>query len=118
MEIIQSTGQYQRLKLEQPLGIWPAGCPELPEYEYTADLLAWRTILLANGTATYEKVDFEIDGSVGHDGKISTKKDKRRDAELLEHGIRTVRIATRDLIGKHAFDDATILQDIEWQLAK
>ena len=82
---------------------------DLGEREYYPDLMAWK-----DGIGW---VVFEVDGKKGHWTPRDMQKMKVRDAAFLEHDIRTVRIKTRDLVGKHKQSDEQNLLEIDWQIA-
>jgi len=82
----------------------------LGQRDYTADILAFK------GGKIYV---FEVDGKKGHFTPRDMVKMKLRDTVLLERfGIKTVRIKTRDLVGRKKQPVSLIIEDIEWQLSR
>ncbi len=62
----------------------------------------------------------EVDGKEGGQGhytKWAQHKGNRRDNHFLEKKVTTVRFSTKDLIGKKALPDATILEQIFYDMA-
>lgn len=106
--LLKAQPDYQNVKLEKPTGIFVP--TTLGPKEYTADVYAEK-IITNNDTVTIQKIAIEIDGK--HHSKA---KDSRRDAILLEHGIRTVRFPTPWVHGRKKLDDETLLAQIVWSL--
>src|ERR1044071_8587880 len=71
--------------------------------EYYPDLMAWK-----DGVGW---VVFEVDGKKGHSSVVDHHKMELRDKEFLSRGIRTVRLSTKDLVGRKRQTDELLLKE-------
>ncbi len=81
---------------------------------FTADIY---TIWEHYRRPAYAEIIFEIDGHVGHHSPRAANKDRDRDNKHWDQkGISTVRIQTKDIVGRKKVDLSIIWKDIKWQL--
>lgn len=91
----------------------------LGERNYIADVYAEKPeIDTSQGVVYVHKIIVEVDGKVGHSGKIAMRKQAMRDQAFLDKGIHTVRFPTPWIIGKKACTDGAILEQINWKASR
>ena len=108
--------RLEKILLESGWTIWLHDGDDSFQFEtsrgprnFWPDLLAWH-----DGDGW---VAFEVDGIKGHSTRTDLIKMEVRDKAFEAVDVRTVRIQTRDLVGRYKQTDDLVKLEINWQLS-